>query len=119
MLVCGDPPTGFAAVTEADGQAHLEQVSVHPRHAGRGLGADLVRAALRRASSLGYTRMTLMTYADVPWNGPYYRRLGFEALSAPGPDLMRMREHESSLGLDRHGTRVAMCRHLQDPASEC
>ncbi len=46
--------------------------------------------------------MTLTTFADVPWNGPYYRRLGWRDLPAAelGPELAAIRRHEASLGLD-------------------
>lgn len=108
VLVAGDPPKGFAAVFEADGQAHLEQVSVHIDHARQGIGARLVEAVKERAAALGYERMTLLTYADVPWNAPYYRRLGFETFTDLGPDLRRFRQTEVALGLDDHGERVAM-----------
>ena len=46
--------------------------------------------------------MTLTTFADAPWNGPYYRRLGWRDLPAAelGPELASIRRHEASLGLD-------------------
>ena len=49
LLVAGSPPVGFARVDEVGGQAHLEQLSVHPDFAGRGIGRSLVQAALAEA----------------------------------------------------------------------
>jgi hypothetical protein len=57
--------------------------------------------------------VTLTTFADVPWNAPYYRRLGFADVppGAQGPGLRRLRAHEAEVGLDRW-PRVAMARPL-------
>nr|WP_231713191.1 GNAT family N-acetyltransferase [Arthrobacter sp. zg-Y769] len=62
ILVAGDPPVGFARLEEVDGQAHLEQLSVHPDVAGAGLGRALVQAALDWAREQGYASMTLCTF---------------------------------------------------------
>jgi GNAT superfamily N-acetyltransferase len=108
-----DAPIGFVRVETLDGGPHLEQVSVHPDHAGHRLGAALVSAAERWAQSRGHRRMTLTTFTDVPWNGPYYARLGWTTLpeSEWGPELTAARQHERDLGLDRW-PRQAMVKHL-------
>ena len=49
-----------------------------------------------------------MTYVDVPWNAPFYARLGFVAI-APRTRLEReLAGIEHQLGLDRHGQRTLM-----------
>ncbi|KUP27146.1 GNAT family N-acetyltransferase [Kocuria rhizophila] len=80
---------GYALAVVRDGSAHLEQVSVHPDHAGQRIGADLIDAVTSWARDRGDDRLTLTTFADVPWNAPYYRKLGFRALpdDALGPQL--------------------------------
>lgn len=108
LLVAGDPVVGFAHVLALDGIAHLEQLAVRPSVFRRGVGSALVRAALAEASRLGYAELSLCTYADVPWNAPFYRLLGFDEVVEPGPLHRRMREHEERIGLDRHGRRVVM-----------
>ena len=57
----------------------------------------------------GLAAMTLTTFADVPWNAPYYGRLGWRVLSPAdlSPGLVRIREHEAARDLDRW-PRVAM-----------
>ena len=55
-----------------------------PRSAREG-GTQLLKAALEWASG----PLTLTTYAHVPWNAPWYERMGFK----------RLREEELSLGL--------------------
>ncbi|WP_028642437.1 GNAT family N-acetyltransferase [Nocardioides sp. URHA0020] len=108
LLVADDPPVGFAHVLELERSAHLEQLAVRPSHARRGIGSALVRAAMAEAARRGYAEITLCTYADVPWNAPFYRLLGFEEVAKPGPLHRRMRDHEQAIGLDRHGRRVVM-----------
>ncbi|WP_311255897.1 GNAT family N-acetyltransferase [Microbacterium sp. ARD32] len=93
FLLVGDPddaaarlaPVGFVHVLEIEGHAHLEQVSVLPRFTGRGLGRMLVNAALAQARSRGHQEITLRTYADVPWNAPFYASCGFAVTEPPHP----------------------------------
>jgi GNAT superfamily N-acetyltransferase len=108
ILIAGNPPVGFARVDEVGGQAHLEQISVHPDSAGRGIGRALLEAAIDRARSLGFASMTLCTFAEVPFNAPFYASCGFEELAGPGPALAALRAHEAQLGLDGLGRRVVM-----------
>lgn len=99
---------GFVHVLEFDGGAHLEQVSVLPAFGGRGIGRALVEAAKDAARNAGYDRLTLRTFADVPWNAPFYASAGF-SIEEPADDFHRMLiETEERLGLDRYGRRVQM-----------
>lgn len=113
VLVVGAPPAGFARLEVVDGQAHLEQLAVHPDHARRGHGTALVKAAFDWARGQGFVSMTLTTFRDVAWNGPFYERLGFVAVdSADSPELASHRDYEQALGLDEKGPRIAMRRVL-------
>ena len=112
ILVAGKPPVGFARIEEADGQAHLEQLSVLPSAAGAGVGRLLVESALQWAREQGYRSVTLCTFADVPFNAPFYRSCGFEPVDEPHGELRALREHERQLGLDALGARIAMVRNL-------
>ena len=89
----------YAVVKWVDGVVHIEQVSVHPEAAGRGIGAALIEHA-----GLAYDTpaLTLTTFTEVPWNGPYYERLGFRVLSAAEetPGLREIRRMEAARGLD-------------------
>ncbi|WP_245582115.1 GNAT family N-acetyltransferase [Nocardioides halotolerans] len=105
-----DEPVGFVHVLELDGHAHLEQLSVHPTHQRRGIGAALTRAAIAEARARGFDRLSLCTYRDVPWNGPFYRSLGFAEVAEAdlAPYERRLREVERDLRLDVNGVRVVM-----------
>lgn len=97
-----------------DCNAHIEQVSVHPRAAGRGLGRALIETAAVWARQHGLKALTLTTYQDVPWNRPYYERLGFQIVDDAHmtPGLRRLRAQEAAAGLDQW-PRVVMHRSLQ------
>ncbi|MFD5829506.1 GNAT family N-acetyltransferase [Lentzea sp. NPDC060358] len=95
-------PVAFIAIGDVDDAVHVHQVSVHPSHARQGIGAALIEHATR-----GDRPVTLTTFRDVPWNAPYYERLGFQALTEPGPGLTELMRAEASRGLDP-ASRVAM-----------
>jgi len=109
-----DRPVGCILVDVVDGNAHVEEVSVHPEHAGRRLGARLVDHVEGWARTRGLPALTLTTFVEVPWNGPYYRRLGFAPIpeNELTPGLARVRQQEHAAGLDVWG-RTAMRRQVR------
>ncbi|BCJ44009.1 GCN5 family N-acetyltransferase [Actinoplanes ianthinogenes] len=108
-----DRAIGYALALWVDGLAHLEQVSVHPVAAGRRLGAALIERVAAWGREHGSTALTLTTFADVPWNAPYYERLGFHRLpdAELTPGLRAIRAEEAAHGLDEW-PRLAMRRAL-------
>jgi GNAT superfamily N-acetyltransferase len=106
-------PRGYAIADIVDGQGHLEQVSVHPDYGRRGLGRALIGAVREWARAAGFSALTLLTFRDVPWNGPYYAAIGFHEIpdAELAPELRALREHERDLGLDRE-SRCAMVLQL-------
>jgi GNAT superfamily N-acetyltransferase len=106
-------PASFLMAVVLDGCLHVEQLSTAPAGARRGLGRALLEHAADRARAGGLPALTLTTFADVPWNGPYYERCGFRVLADAEltPGLREIRAHEIALGLDRW-PRVCMRRDL-------
>jgi GNAT superfamily N-acetyltransferase len=98
--VYGDPPVAYVLVDEIDGYAHLEQVSVHPGHSRQGIGRMLIDHVGTWAASRGLAGLTLTTFTEVPWNAPYYARLGFRVVTDLSPGLRAVRAHEAAIGLD-------------------
>ncbi|RBY80432.1 GNAT family N-acetyltransferase [Blastococcus sp. TF02-09] len=109
----GDRPVGYLLAEPVDGALHVEQVSVHPRAARRGVGRALLEHAAGHAVATGRDALTLTTFGDVPWNAPYYRRCGFRVLAEDEwtPGLRAIRAREAAHGLDRW-PRVCMRRDL-------
>lgn len=110
----GGPPVGLAIADRLDGEGFLAEVSVHPDHAGRRLAARLIAAVEDWAAGQGCRLLYLTTFRDVPWNRPYYERLGFRVVeeAAVGLELRAVRARERARGVDSHGTRVCMVREI-------
>ncbi|MFD5368754.1 MULTISPECIES: GNAT family N-acetyltransferase [unclassified Streptomyces] len=82
-----DRPVAYLLTDTVDGSAHIEQVSVHPDAARRGVGRALIEHLAAAAGEQGLASLTLTTFAEVPWNAPYYARLGFRPLADSDPAL--------------------------------
>lgn len=108
-----DTPLAYLIHDPVDAAEHIEQVSVHPRAARHRIGQALIEHVADRAREAGREALTLTTFADAPWNAPYYARIGFRVLGEAEltPGLRTIRAHEAELGLDRW-PRVAMRRDL-------
>ncbi len=106
-------PVGYLLLEKLGRDAHIEQVSVHPGFARRGIGSALLEAAAAWGRSQGLGSLTLTTFAQVPWNAPYYRRLGFRDLQKAdlGRELAGVRDREAAAGLARW-PRVVLSRPL-------
>lgn len=113
----GEPPIGYIRVELVDGQPHIEGLSVRPNQMRRGVGTALVNAVCHWAAEQGFSHITLCTFGDVPWNGPFYARLGFTEIPAPTPALRALRQREVRLGLDGMGRRCVMRRVLPPPSA--
>lgn len=106
-------PLGYLIADPVDGAAHIEQISVHPSAARRGLGRGLIAHLDGWAAAAGLGALTLTTFSRVPWNAPYYARLGFRVLteSELTDGLRKIRTEEAEHGLDRW-PRVCMRRDV-------
>ena len=100
---------GFALADVVDGDAYLAEIDVLPAFGRQGIGTALVRAVAGWARSCGFTAITLVTFRHLPWNAPFYEKLGFSILDAAehGSELRGLIEEEREIGLDIT-TRVAM-----------
>lgn len=113
VVLAGDRPVGFAQVDLLEpGVAHLRELDVHPAHGRQGLGTRLVNEVCRWAEGQDYGAVTLTTFRDVPWNAPFYAKLGFEEVPVLEltPVVRSLLEDEARRGLDPE-RRVAMRRN--------
>jgi len=110
----GDRPVAYLVSSIVDGCAHIDQVSVASSHARRGLGAALIEHLAATASAEGRPALTLTAFRDVPWNAPYYGRLGFEVVEPAdqGPELAGLVAREAD-AIPGGAPRVAMRRAVR------
>ena len=106
-------PVGYILSEVVDGCAHIEQVSVAPAYARRGIGSALINYLDAGAAADHRPALTLTTFRDVPWNAPYYARLGFDVLrpAEQGPEL-RARVEREARSIPSDAARVAMRRPI-------
>jgi GNAT superfamily N-acetyltransferase len=96
-----------------EGAAYVEEMDVLPEHSRRGLGARLLARVCMWAEQQGHPAVTLSTFRELPWNGPFYRKQGFRDLEPAEwtPGMRAIREREAKHGL-RVEARVFMRREL-------
>jgi GNAT superfamily N-acetyltransferase len=112
-----DLPVAMAITSVRDDAVYLEEMDVVPGHGRRGLGTRLLEHVCAWAQASGYSAVTLSTFRDIPWNGPFYRKHGFRDLQPAewSPGMPAIRENEARHGL-RVEARVFMRRELPSAA---
>ena len=107
VALAGDgKPVGYALVQLVEDAALLAQMDVHPDHMRKGIGSALIMRAVEQLREK--TALYLTTFVHVPWNAPFYAKLGFVALiNADTPPFLKdILEEEKRYGLTN---RTAMC----------
>ena len=90
---------GFAMSHAIENYLHLQELSEHPLHARQGIGRALVVQVQNLAKSFGLQGVSLTTFSDLPWNGPFYQSAGFSPSANPPPHITKALEEEQSLGM--------------------
>ncbi len=78
----GEEMVGFLVSQPFQRELHIWEMDVLPAQQGKGIGAGMVRACQIDARNSGFKAITLTTFRDLPWNAPFYARLGFEQVTA-------------------------------------
>jgi GNAT superfamily N-acetyltransferase len=117
LWVAVDPQqeaAGFALAEVLDGDAYLDQIDVHPRHARRGIGTRLVNTVIGWAESREFSSISLITFRHLPWNARFYEKFGFVRLEPHelSRSMSQILEEEAQAGIDV-AKRVGMRRILQ------
>jgi GNAT superfamily N-acetyltransferase len=107
-----DQPVGFAVACEVEGDGHLEVLGVHPDHGRHGIGRALVETVCAWVSARGYPALTLTTERDIPWNAPFYAKLGFEMVPPEEWTDAQHRIFETEAAMSNPQNRVLMRRKL-------
>lgn len=102
-------PRGFLQAERAGDDLHIQELAVHADWQQRGVGAALVRDAVKQARSAGLAGVTLTTFRSIAWNAPFYARLGFTILQAPDARLAGVLAQEAARGFtDRCAMRLVI-----------
>jgi GNAT superfamily N-acetyltransferase len=98
---CHEIVVGYAIAREIDETLYLQQIDVVPEHGRRGIGTALVTTVCAWAKQQGYAIVSLSTFRDIPWNAPFYSKLGFypvdETELKKGFQQIRLKELEAGL----------------------
>lgn len=107
---------GFALIRPVDDLLYLDNISTRVEARGRGLGASLLDAVLDSARAGGFETVALTTFRSPLWNGPWFRRFGFQPLPQAriGPGLAQIIARQS-LTLDPD-QREVLARSVAGPA---
>ena len=115
----GDELLGFAIAGRLGPDAYLHELDVESAQARRGIGRALIRSVAAWAREQGDSSLVLSTFRDVPWNGPYYERLGFAVVpeSQHTPEMAQLHAREGqSMRLESRVVMRAPLERLLPPA---
>lgn len=102
---------GFAYCVPLEQGLHLQELSVHTDFQRLGIGKTLLEAVIAAAQDRAAAFLSLTTYADIAWNGPFYQRHGFKPLKADQtPDFLQAILDKEILNGANQATRIVM-RH--------
>ena len=103
-------PIAFLAAKTYDDALYIAEVDVRREHHRKGLGGRLMDAAETEARRRGLTLMGLTTNSRMPWNAPYYARLGVH-IEDPAPDWL-----EAILATERANGAMDRCGMIKSLA---
>ena len=103
----------FVLAVPKDGCGHLLEIAVAQPHQGQGYGRRLIAAVETWAQEEGFTEVTLTTFCHVPWNAPFYEKLGYEVteVGSDRPELATVIADEQQAGLHQ-APRVTMRKSI-------
>lgn len=107
LALANELPVGFILAELHASSLFIVEISVHLDWQGKGIGRRLIACVADQARKRGLASLTLTTFRDVPWNAPFYARLGFEMITTLTPELREKREEETAHGL-AYDARCAM-----------
>ena len=108
-----DVPIAFLAAYPVDKRFYIAELSVSAAHQRQGLARKLMAVAMEGAVARGYESASLTTDREVPWNGPFYAKMGFREVEAEeaGPEHVVRVKGEAEGGFEM-GRRCVMVLEL-------
>jgi GNAT superfamily N-acetyltransferase len=97
----------------------IDEIDVLPSFGRKGIGSGLVQEVEKIGRDRDCTSIALTTFATIPWNGPWYSRLGFEEVPPEQwTENLRNawnRDMEAGLGRFPNYPRILMQKSLSKP----
>ena len=101
--------TAFLAASAYGDRLHIDEIDVARDQQGKGIGRQMLSDLMAWARANRFSCLSLTTFRNIPWNGPFYARLGFQdwpAEEAPG-EIRHALASEAARGLkDRCAMRL-------------
>ncbi len=101
---------GFALCSIERPDLYLDQISVIPDASRRGAGTALLNAVSAEAGRRGLWGVSLSTFRDVPWNGPFFARQDFQEIPRAGLALWQLDIERAQAEIMEVGGRCFMRR---------
>lgn len=104
---------GFCLVIFIDEQPHIKELSVSAEHTGKGIGTLLIQNVVKESKNRDYQAITLTTFTEVPFNAPFYQKLGF-AMFTPEHDWPELHStlQDEKAGVLKNYKRTAMIKNI-------
>jgi len=113
-----DIPVGFMNAERMGNTLHVWEFAVQADHQRRGVGRQLLAHGIAVARQKGLASISLTTFRDIPWNGPFYERCGFRAITCGVPAVLQdILDAEVRRGLPRDRRCVMVLTLRSDPSS--
>lgn len=90
----------FLGATAHGERLHIDEFAVAQGHQGRGLGRRMLEATVAWARGAGFRQLSLTTFRDVPFNGPFYASAGFRLWDDAPPEVAAVLVSEAARGLN-------------------
>lgn len=103
-------PVGFIMTQDLPESLFIHELSVSEAWQNQGIGKLLIQKVINKAIENQFSAVTLTTFRHVPWNEPFYQRLGFVILpnNEIPASLQAILTHEVTRGGFAAETRCAM-----------
>ena len=97
----GDEPIGFVIADRWGDDGYVHELDVEEPYGRRGVGRRLLGRVAEWARDDGASSLLLSTFSDVPWNAPFYARLGFAVvpLDAYTTTMLAQRQSDAAAGM--------------------
>lgn len=101
VAVDGDEPIGFVIAERWGDDGYVHELDVEESYGRRGVGRRLLGRVAEWARADGASSLLLSTFDDVPWNAPFYARLGFAVvpLAAYTTTMLAQRQRDAAAGM--------------------